>query len=61
MSLVACAGLWMCLVLGDEAELISLFLHNKIALQHVHEDVLMVAQPCCVFHDIKSAICFHLY
>jgi len=32
MCLEAFVGLWMCLVLGDEAELTSLFLHNTIAL-----------------------------
>jgi len=35
MCLEAFVGLWMCLVLGDEAELTSLFPHNKIALQEL--------------------------
>ena len=55
MCLEAFVGLWMYLVIGDEAELTSLFLHNKIAeIQHVHEDVFWIAQPCCVFHDMIS-------
>jgi len=33
MCLEAFVGLWMSLVLGDEADLTSLFLHNKFAFQ----------------------------
>jgi len=35
MCLDACVGLWMRLVLGVDAELSSLYLHNKRALHEV--------------------------
>jgi len=42
MCLGAFVGLWICLVLGDEAELTSLFLHNKIA----HQEFRMYMGMC---------------
>ena len=47
-------------LLFDEAELTSLFLHKQCSswIQHVYVDVFRVAQPCSVFHNMKSVKCF---